>query len=338
MVQNRAVDNAILNVTEAIQNAANAAIPKILNSTRKPWKPWWNSSYQQSKKEQRRAWVVGKVKAANGLYREFTIPIFETSTALYSSSFDVTNLIGQTYDTSPGPDGIFYELLRHLNEDSLVSLLYLFNPIWRELVYPTQRQEAIVIPILKPGKDPRTLSAIYRLHSRAAFSGFRKGRSTLDNIIMLESKSKNAFVRRNHLVSIFFDIEKAYDRTWRYDGSKRAGYVGCGVVIEDNMLGYRLDPSCSVFTAEAGAFYRALQLIDSNMPRKYCIYTNSMSVLDALENCNNWCHPVVCIELDITSRLYSKGFDVLFCWLPSHVGIIGTERTARQGHRRPICR
>ncbi|GFX62933.1 pggt1b [Trichonephila clavipes] len=42
-------------------------------------------------------------------------------------------------------------------------------------------------------------------------------------------------------------------------GSKRVGYVGCGVVIEDNMLGYRPDPSCSVFTAEAAAIYRALQ-------------------------------------------------------------------------------
>ncbi|GFX57742.1 probable RNA-directed DNA polymerase from transposon X-element [Trichonephila clavipes] len=47
-------------------------------------------------------------------------------------------------------------------------------------------------------------------------SGFRKGRSTLDNIIQLESKIRNTFVWRNHLVSIFFDIEKAHDRTWRY--------------------------------------------------------------------------------------------------------------------------
>ncbi|GFT55187.1 RNase H domain-containing protein [Trichonephila clavipes] len=62
------------------------------------------------------------------------------------------------------------------------------------------------------------------------------------------------------------------------DGSKRADYVGCGVVIEDIMHGYRLDTSCSIFTAEAVAIYRALQLIDSTMPRKYCIYTDSMSV------------------------------------------------------------
>ncbi|GFV64261.1 probable RNA-directed DNA polymerase from transposon X-element [Trichonephila clavipes] len=238
--------------------------------------------------------VMEKVKAANGLYREFNIPILETSTALFSSPLDVANLIGKTFasvsssdsyspafqatknrlertpinfrcrqllqyncdfdmfelkralssahNTSPGPDGISYELLRHLNEDSLVSLLYLFNRIWREQVYPTQWQEAIVIPILRPGKDPknplsyrpialtsclcktleRMVNArlVYQLEKNKCIplfqSGFRKGRSTLDNIITLENKIRNAFVRRNHLVSIFFDIEKAYDRTWRY--------------------------------------------------------------------------------------------------------------------------
>ncbi|GFW86103.1 pggt1b [Trichonephila clavipes] len=92
------------------------------------------------------------------------------------------------------------------------------------------------------------------------------------------------------------------------------------------MHGYRLDTSCSIFTAEAVAIYRALQLIDSTMPRKYCIYTDSMSVLEALENYHDRCHPVVCTILDITSRLYSKGFDIVFCWLPSHVGIIGNEQ------------
>ncbi|GFY19096.1 pggt1b [Trichonephila clavipes] len=110
------------------------------------------------------------------------------------------------------------------------------------------------------------------------------------------------------------------------DGLKRAGYVGCGVVIENVTHGYRLHPSCSIFTAEAVAIYRALQSIDSNMPRKYCIYTDSMSVLEALESYNDQCHPVVCKILDITSQLYSKGFDIVFCWLPSHVGIIGNEQ------------
>ncbi|GFU70914.1 RNase H domain-containing protein [Trichonephila clavipes] len=38
------------------------------------------------------------------------------------------------------------------------------------------------------------------------------------------------------------------------DGSKRADYIGCGVVIEDIIHGYRLDTSCSVFTAEPAPF------------------------------------------------------------------------------------
>ena len=47
-------------------------------------------------------------------------------------------------------------------------------------------------------------------------SGFRRGRSMTDNILMLETNIRNANLRRNHLVSIFFDIEKAYDKTWCY--------------------------------------------------------------------------------------------------------------------------
>ncbi|GFU21482.1 putative RNA-directed DNA polymerase from transposon X-element [Trichonephila clavipes] len=87
----------------------------------------------------------------------------------YICDFDMLELkvaLSSAHNTSPGPDGISYELLRQLNEDSLVSLLYLFNRIWREQVYPTEWQEAIVISILKPGKrskEPSQLST-YSTH------------------------------------------------------------------------------------------------------------------------------------------------------------------------------
>ncbi|GFW74643.1 RNase H domain-containing protein [Trichonephila clavipes] len=96
--------------------------------------------------------------------------------------------------------------------------------------------------------------------------------------------------------------------------------------MEDNVRGYRLDNCCSIFTAEAIALYRALQLIDPKTPHKYCIYTDSMSVLEAIENYNDRCHPVVCDIIDITSRLHGKGCDIQFCWIPSHVGITGNEQ------------
>ncbi|GFW49934.1 RNase H domain-containing protein [Trichonephila clavipes] len=50
--------------------------------------------------------------------------------------------------------------------------------------------------------------------------------------------------------------------------------------MEDNMRGYWLDNFCSIFTGEAIALYHALQLIDPQTPRKYCIYTDSNEQAD----------------------------------------------------------
>ncbi|GFT57957.1 probable RNA-directed DNA polymerase from transposon X-element [Trichonephila clavipes] len=247
-----------------------------------------------------------KVKAANGIYREFSVPILQTSDSVFSSPDEIANILGETFseciggcgspvvksvssaasynsrfleikrqsertpinfstrsffpynsdftitelkkaltqahNTSPGPDGITYTMLRHLHPNSLANILFLFNRVWREHCFPSSWREAIVIPILKPGKvatDPLSYRPIAltscfcktferMINTRLVYvlekeklisplqSGFRKGRSTLDNLVFLESQIRDAFVRRNHLVSFFFDIEKAYDRTWRY--------------------------------------------------------------------------------------------------------------------------
>jgi potassium voltage-gated channel Eag-related subfamily H protein 8 len=47
-------------------------------------------------------------------------------------------------------------------------------------------------------------------------SGFRKQRSTNDHLVRLETFIREAFVNKQHLVSIFFDLEKADDTTWQY--------------------------------------------------------------------------------------------------------------------------
>jgi hypothetical protein len=46
-------------------------------------------------------------------------------------------------------------------------------------------------------------------------SGFRKNRSCLDNLAYLESHIMEAFAERKFVMAIFFDLKKAYDRTWR---------------------------------------------------------------------------------------------------------------------------
>ena len=47
-------------------------------------------------------------------------------------------------------------------------------------------------------------------------SGFMKKRSTIDQIIRLESAVREAFINKEHIVAVYFDLEKAYVTTWKY--------------------------------------------------------------------------------------------------------------------------
>ena len=47
-------------------------------------------------------------------------------------------------------------------------------------------------------------------------SGFRSDRSTTDNLVRLETFIRDAFIKKKHVVAVCFDLEKAYDTTWRY--------------------------------------------------------------------------------------------------------------------------
>ncbi|GFU95039.1 putative RNA-directed DNA polymerase from transposon X-element [Trichonephila clavipes] len=73
----------------------------------------------------------------------------------YNCDFTMTELqkaLTQAHNTSSGPDGITYTMLRHLHPNSLANILFLFNRVWKEHCFPSSWREAIVIPILKPGK------------------------------------------------------------------------------------------------------------------------------------------------------------------------------------------
>ncbi|GFX26010.1 probable RNA-directed DNA polymerase from transposon X-element [Trichonephila clavipes] len=117
-----------------------------------------------------------------------------------------------------------------------------FNRIWETQVFPTQWCHAHVSPFPKPGKDPtsannyrpialtsclsklmeRIVSArlMFHLESHDLLSplqsGFRKSRSTTDNLLLLETSIREAFVKKQYNISVFFDIKKAYDTSWRY--------------------------------------------------------------------------------------------------------------------------
>jgi len=45
---------------------------------------------------------------------------------------------------------------------------------------------------------------------------FHKNRSITDHLVRLETFVHEAFNQRQHAVAVFFDLEKAYDTTWKY--------------------------------------------------------------------------------------------------------------------------
>ena len=48
------------------------------------------------------------------------------------------------------------------------------------------------------------------------YRGSRTDRSTTDNLVRLETFIRDAFIKKELVVAVFFDLIKAYDTTWRY--------------------------------------------------------------------------------------------------------------------------
>ena len=143
---------------------------------------------------------------------------------------------------APGPDWIQNNLLKHLTEDTLKILKEILNKIWISADFPQQWKAATVIPIPKPNEDhtdplsywPIALTSglckvlermintrlIWYLEKHRILErsqcGFRKHRSTTDHLVSLERYLQDAFAQRQQAVGLFFDLEKAYEKTWQY--------------------------------------------------------------------------------------------------------------------------
>jgi Reverse transcriptase (RNA-dependent DNA polymerase) len=130
--------------------------------------------------------------------------------------------------TAVGPGEIRYQMLKHLPYTALSSLLHILNCIWQNGSFPSSWSEATIFPLPKPDKDHtchsnympialasclcKTFESI--VNNRLTWyletsnrltelqGGFRRGRSTTDQLVRLES-----FVHINslhHLQYILF--------------------------------------------------------------------------------------------------------------------------------------
>lgn len=139
--------------------------------------------------------------------------------------------------SAPGPDGISYRALCHLGERARGVLLEVYNESWRNGTLPTTWKTSRLVPLLKPGKSPLELSS-YRPIALAscvgkvmermvlgrlewyleyhntypdAMAGFRRGRSSIDNVVDLVTYIQHEKCRKRLCASLFLDVKGAYD-------------------------------------------------------------------------------------------------------------------------------
>ena len=105
------------------------------------------------------------------------------------------------------------------------------------------------------------------------------------------------------------------------DGSKDTERVSVAI-------GHCIQDHCSIFTAEAHAILLALECIEHSNRKRFLIFTNSMSCLQALDHLK-FDHPIIEEIISKLMSLKASGFDLHLCWLPGHVGILGNERAGR---------
>lgn len=141
---------------------------------------------------------------------------------------------------APGFDGIQNILLKQLPERALILLTMLINGCFRIGYFPEPFKCAKILPIQKPGKDPKLttsyrpislLSCLGKLFERIIYSrlsefsfnnniiakeqfGFRTQHSTVHQIRRITNiVNKNKMIRKSTGI-VLLDIEKAFDSVW----------------------------------------------------------------------------------------------------------------------------
>jgi len=130
--------------------------------------------------------------------------------------------IHKSSDSAVGPDDIHYQMLKHLPQTALNTLLCVINESWSSGSFPSTWQQAVVLPNPKADKDktdrnsfrPIALTSclckvaermindrlVWYLEKNKLItnmqSGFRKQRSTTDQLVRLETFVREALVQK----------------------------------------------------------------------------------------------------------------------------------------------
>jgi hypothetical protein len=139
-----------------------------------------------------------------------------------------------------GDDGCINEILKTGGDEMKISLLLLFQKIWKEEKIPVDWARGVIIPIFKDGDRQNVdnyrgitlLSVVGKLYTSILNNrisewlekekklveeqgGFRKKRSTVEQIFILKETIQGRRRKKKKTCCCFLDIRKAYDTVFR---------------------------------------------------------------------------------------------------------------------------
>lgn len=142
------------------------------------------------------------------------------------------SLENKNIKSSPGLDGIDFDILKKIPIKYKLLLLDIYNLFYQTKEYPLSWRECFVHFVNKPDSNslrPLTLtSCLLKLfetliknrlqwwvetHNLIPESqiGFRRGRSCMDNLVNLTLKADEAFIEKKHVIAIFLDVIGAFN-------------------------------------------------------------------------------------------------------------------------------
>jgi hypothetical protein len=189
-----------------------------------------------------------------------------------------------------GPDDIPYEFIKHFPESFNIDMLKFYNYVWCTGKLPTAWKHAVILPLHKAQK-PKEETASYRPISLTSClckvleklvtnrlthylesnhllvncqAGFRKNRSTIDQILKLQDTITKYNSNRGFTVAAFLDFEKAYDMLWRpglLTKVKRLGIHGKMFSFIENFISDR------TFQVKVGSELSEPKILENGTPQ-----------------------------------------------------------------------
>ena len=189
----------------------------------------------------------------------------------FSLSELTTSISNLSSSAAAGPDLIAYPLLQHLPPSAMSFLLFIFNLSWSTQSFPSAWKSSTIYPVHKSGKPTDAPSSFrpicltscisklferlvlarlsFLLESRNLLSplqaGFRPGRSTTDQIVLLTQSISDGFhgskpCARTVLATV--DFSRAFDSVWHsalYHKLLASGLPSCFVRWTQSFLSDR---------------------------------------------------------------------------------------------------